>query len=168
MSQWRMSALLVFVAAEAALVGQLALRFTQLPPRVATHFGRDGLPNAFGTPETLALHTVGLASLFAALFAGAGFVDRIPLRFLNVPNRDYWFAGERRAASFAFLIQWLRWLVALLAVLFVFVMGAVLEANLATPVRLGASADYVLVASVVGVLVMIVLLVRRFPRPPAQ
>ncbi len=86
-----------------SLVGGIALtillsRF--LPDRVAIHFNISGQPDGWASNG---MNTVFFSATFLilnALFAGiALLMKKIPVSLINMPNREYWFAPERRAAS---------------------------------------------------------------------
>ncbi|HEY3818034.1 MAG TPA: DUF1648 domain-containing protein [Polyangiaceae bacterium] len=69
----------------------------RLPERVATHFGADGVPNGWmsrddATTTYLAL-VIGLNLLFFLIALSLG---ALPSSMVNIPNRDYWLAPERR------------------------------------------------------------------------
>jgi uncharacterized membrane protein len=69
----------------------------RLPERVATHFGVDGLPNGWmsrddATTTYLAV-VIGLNVLFFLIAISLG---ALPSSMVNIPNRDYWLAPERR------------------------------------------------------------------------
>jgi hypothetical protein len=80
----------------------------RLPRRVAMHFGPDGLPTG----------TVPFTHAFLLQFAlvvgmGAVFTVGVPLLvglapgLVNIPNRDYWLASERREVGAAKVATWL-------------------------------------------------------------
>jgi uncharacterized membrane protein len=87
---------LVLVGAAAHLV----YYYPQLPERVATHFGAGGRADAWSDRQgfllTYGLAVGGLAVLFLGL---ALLLPRFPSGWTNIPNRDYWFAPERKAAT---------------------------------------------------------------------
>jgi uncharacterized membrane protein len=98
-----------------AFVLQLLLRLTRcfaaLPPLMATHFDLGGKPNGFQERSafvwTSVLVSVFMLALFAALPA---LLVHLPERFLNLPNKDYWLAPERRAQTFGRLSAHIDWL----------------------------------------------------------
>lgn len=85
-------------------LGQLFWQYGQLPARVATHFDAQGRPNGWLSREAhltqaivfTLIVSVGL-SLLSLLIA------RIPAKWINLPNRDYWLDDSRRATSLAWL-----------------------------------------------------------------
>jgi uncharacterized membrane protein len=94
----------VFFGVIGLCLAQAWYYYPRLPERVASHFGPSGLPNAWmernmffgvylGAVGLLALAFLGLASKFAA-FEGSD---------MNLPNKEYWLARERRAETLEFM-----------------------------------------------------------------
>src|SRR5690349_6137471 len=75
-----------------------------LPDKVASHFGMDGKPNGWMLRSDYVLYMgaagVGLPLFILAIYS---LLSIIPKQLINVPNRDYWFAPERRAETAAWL-----------------------------------------------------------------
>ena len=72
----------------------------QLADPVATHFGSDYLANGFMTRDGYLAFSLAFSTLLPVIVAGAvGWLPRLFPRSVNVPNRDYWLAPERRAAT---------------------------------------------------------------------
>lgn len=131
-------ATLVLVAAVSA-ARLLALR-AELPDRVATHFDGAGRPNGWMTAQGFVLFQLGLLALLVAVFAGMPvLLRRLPARLVNLPNRDYWLAPERRAASIERMGERLAWMGLATVLFFVWVEELVLHANLAGGGRLAAA-----------------------------
>jgi uncharacterized membrane protein len=87
----------------------------QLPPFVASHFDAAGVPNAFMAHNThvrfMLTMCVGLPlSLVAIMSAVYSYANNI-----KIPNRDYWLAPERSAATRSLLIARGLWFGVLLA-----------------------------------------------------
>ena len=105
------------------VVGQHAWYWPQLPERVATHFGVDGKPNDW---MSRAAATVLLASIQLGLPLFLIFVNflagRLPDSLLNIPNREYWLAPERRVATLDHMGRMIDW-IAILAAAFLFVLS---------------------------------------------
>jgi uncharacterized membrane protein len=125
---------LVFVACAAVFVWHTS---DGLPPLVASHFGTSGTANGF-MPRTfyvrfmLAL-VLGLPTImtFVTWRALGSSNARI-----NLPNRDYWLAPERRAETIAFLRTALLWLGVLLVAFLCFAHWLVVLANRTHPALL--------------------------------
>ena len=77
-----------------------------LPEMVASHFNRAGVATSF-LPRSVYRTVMLLMLLMPALFLVV--LPRVSLRRpgarINVPNRDYWLAPERRAQTVALITQ---------------------------------------------------------------
>jgi uncharacterized membrane protein len=98
-------ALLVFV-------GFLQARMfaATMPPVVATHVGTSGMPNGWQTQSQF--FTLELVLLGVCLLLGFGIprlVGALPLSLVNVPNKEYWLAPERRDATLAYFKTQFAW-----------------------------------------------------------
>lgn len=90
---------LQLISTAAGLALTIALSFF-LPDRVATHFDISGNPDAWSSNLTNTILFCGLFLFFTLLFSGiALLLKKIPVSLINIPNREYWFAPERREAS---------------------------------------------------------------------
>lgn len=101
-----------------------------LPEVVASHFGSSGaadgfMPRGVYIAVFLAL-IVGMPLLLAFL---PGAVAGQGGRNLNIPDRDYWLAPERRDGTVAFVRMHGRWFAALVAVFLGYVHWLVVRAN---------------------------------------
>ncbi len=109
---------------------QIIFYFPNLGETVATHFDALGRPNGampkrfFLTFEIALLLLIVSEALLIPLL-----IERIPERFLNIPNRGYWLAEERRAATFAGMRSAFESLGVLLVAFFVVVNQLVFNAN---------------------------------------
>jgi len=108
-----------------------------LPAVVASHFGPGGIANGYMGRSTYTLLMLALVIAVPALIASSMLVVRVlPPQFVNLPNKRYWLAPERRAASLEALGGLgLRFAIAL-AVFLCFVHWLVVQANTVQPPRL--------------------------------
>lgn len=85
-----------------ALLG-IALTFIlaqYLPDRVATHFSFSGTPNAWSSNLTNTVFFCAMYLFMNLLFLSIPWLLRkLPASLINMPNRDYWLAPERREQS---------------------------------------------------------------------
>ena len=138
-----------------------------LPERVAIHFGAGGVPDGWGSSLTATGLSVGLSLLlFGLLTRSDDLVRRVPARWINLPNRAYWLAPERREATAVRLHERLQ---AFGTALFGFLLVAewlTLQANLSDPVRLDEPLFLVALGSFLAyTLYWTWSLVRAFRRP---
>jgi uncharacterized membrane protein len=150
----------VVVAAIAAIV----LTSHQLPERVASHFGPDGVANGFMPREMYLAFMIGLGVGLPTLVALAvGISVRHASRFINIPNREYWLAPARREATTAYLAAHTSWLAIGLAAFAVAVHLLVIRANRLNPPRLDTDVLIALLAVLAAVLAAwVAMLSRRF------
>jgi hypothetical protein len=145
---------------------RVATVWSQLPSVMASHFDGAGRPNGFMPRNafftTMAL--VGGGSILLTLFAPVG-LRYVPTQLINLPNRDYWLAPERRDASIARLETVLSWLSVQVAVLLVLVLELTIRANLGRG-RLDMSVFVVVFGLFLASMpITFLMLVRRFRLP---
>ncbi|MCE5232065.1 MAG: DUF1648 domain-containing protein [Mizugakiibacter sp.] len=155
----------VFVLAAAAFVW---LSGQSMPAVVASHFGASGQADAFAPREGYVRFMTALVLLLPVLvvylpnwlLARVGFA-------VNLPNKRYWMAPERREETLAYLRGNAFRLGYLLVGLLAYVHWLVVRANAAVPPALDAAwLVGGLVAFVVGAGACVLALVRRFARVP--
>jgi uncharacterized membrane protein len=163
----RRFALPLFIAVAVAAVAFVITTSGALPERVASHFVLGGKPDGWMTREAYLLVILLAATLLplviVVLMAG---MARVFPRLVNLPNRDYWLATERREAALAALADF-GWGFASLVTLFVAGMHwTILDANASVPPRLAeAYVDLLVAASFVAIAAWIIALYLYFRRP---
>lgn len=108
-----------------------------LPEVVASHFGSSGAANGFMPRDTYI--TVFLAfivgmPLFLVFLPDA--IVRYGDKNLNIPDREYWLAPERREPTTAFVRMYCRSLAAAVAIFMGYVHWLVVRANALQPAEL--------------------------------
>ena len=81
-----------------------------MPPVLATHFGTSGAPNGWQTQSqffVLELTLLGVCLLLS--FGIPWLIGALPLSLVNVPNKEYWLAPERREETLAFFKAQFAW-----------------------------------------------------------
>jgi serine/threonine-protein kinase len=157
----------LFLAAMAATVAFILATVPALPDQVGTHFGAGGVADGWMTRDGYRLYMLAFAVGFAGfIVAMIGVLPRLVPGAINVPNRAYWLAPERRAETAAFLLAHACLLGVLIEAMIAGVHWLVLEANAATPPRLATVPFVTLLGAFLAcVLVWIAALVRRFRMP---
>jgi Domain of unknown function (DUF1648) len=157
-----------FLLVPALGIGFVWWSASALPEVVASHFGVGGAANGFmprGQYVTFMLVLV-LAVPPLIFFAGR-LASRLPMQFVNLPNKQYWLAPERRAATLASLGNFGAWVAYATLGVLCFTHWFVVHANLEHPPRL-EQAPFIAVLAVffltlfAGMLVVL----RRFFRVP--
>lgn len=137
-----------------------------LPERMASHFASDGTPNGW-QPKEIFLLLMGMVAGVTAIigFLAPALIAGRPASQINLPNKEYWLAPERRAATMQFVAAQMRWFSC--AVLFVILFGGyeAIQANLRSVVRFDSQTMLiVMVGFVVFVLLWVFGFVRHFSR----
>jgi len=138
-----------------------------LPATVATHFAGDGRPNGWMTRDGYRIFIVAFTiALPLFVTVSIGWLPRRFPRFTNIPNRDHWFAPERRAAAFAFLAGHGALLGSLLVLFAGGIHALILNAHTRQPPRLDHGLlAWMMAAFLVGLTLWSIALFRRFPKP---
>ena len=91
---------IVFLALIAAMLAQMAWYYPRLPARMASHWNAAGEANAFMPKDDFfKMHFVA-AGLMAFVFLVVPLlITRLPSGMINLPNKEYWLAPERRART---------------------------------------------------------------------
>jgi hypothetical protein len=124
----------IFIACAAVFVW---LTSAHLPAMVASHFDGAGLANGFmphGVYIGFMLAMVILLPASTVYFTWLAMAG--PDARINLPNKEYWLAPERRDASIAYLRSGILFFGFLLVVFLCYVHWLVVQANATQPVRL--------------------------------
>jgi uncharacterized membrane protein len=140
----------------------------RLPERIATHFDIAGRPNGGMTRAGLeSFDLLFLAFVLAVVIGSALLIRVLPVSLINLPNRDHWFAPERRRQSHARLMGHMLWFACLMVAFIIGMNHLVFLANLrpAGTHLPGLSLVSLLVTFLAVLVVWIVRLYRLFPKP---
>ncbi|HXF99715.1 MAG TPA: DUF1648 domain-containing protein [Bacteroidota bacterium] len=103
------------------LVAELLYFYPQLPETVASHFDADGVPNGWMSKTTYTILMVFIMIISAAPTVGVALFLPKMESAVNIPNRNYWLAPERREETLGLIASTLIWtectVIALLVVL---------------------------------------------------
>jgi uncharacterized membrane protein len=156
--------LLVLVVA----AGFIWLTSGDLPPVVASHFGSGGAANGFMGKGTYTAFMLAMVVAVPALIGFSGQLVRVvPIQLVNLPNKQYWLAPQRRAATLESVSSIGVPFALALVVFLSFVHWLVVQANAVQPAKLSEGSLFVGLA-VLGVAMVLWLVVffRRFGRVP--
>lgn len=157
--------LLLSIGFALALLVRLVTAVDQLPPRVASHFDLGGRPDGFQSKHTFFWTSVLLdLVLLVLLLLLPLLIARVPLRSINLPNKEYWLAPERRAETLARLLTWVSWFSCASIGLLCGVFELIIRANL-RGTALGYQAWLLLTSYLLFMLFSTVAMARAFRRP---
>jgi uncharacterized membrane protein len=158
----RPAPVIVFLLLCLALAGTAAYYLPMLPDPLATHFDAAGRANGWSDHVGFIKSVAVLVVITAAIFFGGGLLGRIPDRLINLPNKGYWLARERRDETLAFVRDWTRWFVVLTLAMLTLLIGMALRANLAAPPTLSGYALWLVATYVLIALAMVLAVFWRF------
>ncbi|MBN2566278.1 MAG: DUF1648 domain-containing protein [Candidatus Eisenbacteria bacterium] len=82
-----------------------------MPERMAVHFGASGSPNGWSERTAFVVLFGSVEALIVLLGLGLpALIGRMPVNLINIPNRHYWFAEERRQETLGFLKTHVLWM----------------------------------------------------------
>lgn len=90
--------ILVFLIA--VFISQCVFYYPNLPEMMATHFNGAGEADGWMAKPNFFLFEVGILLLIVLQFTFMPWlIGKMPKAFINMPNKEYWFAEERRAET---------------------------------------------------------------------
>lgn len=162
------------VTAMIALVAIAIVQFYHyypiLPDRIAVHFGPGGGPNGWsGTGSFMIAYGAVEAMIVVMALFMARILERAPANAVNIPNRHYWLADERKGEALRYITEQFLWLECLTLAFLVAVAQIIFKVNLRGGVPVLPQDFWVtLVAFVGGVGWMCLRIVKRFGRSPQR
>lgn len=109
MTKYR-AAIVVWISVCALSVIQALYDYPQLPARIASHFGPNGQPDGWSGKEEFLIVYFVVVGVVIVLFAGLpALMSILPASLINLPNKDYWFAPERRQDTLETLRYYPLW-----------------------------------------------------------
>lgn len=119
-----------------------------LPERVASHFNAAGQADGWSAKNNFLVmnlaFVVGMALLFLGLTA---LLPKMPPDWVNLPNKDYWLAPERRDATLTAISGQMEWLAAATVALLLGITQLTIQANLRAAATLMEGAFWLLFGS---------------------
>ncbi len=140
--------------------------WTQLPDRVATHFGINGQPDDWMSKGSATLLMLAVQIAIPWFLVGIGFAIRyIPAPLINIPHREYWLHPDRRLQSIAFVQRFVTAIACIMSLFTMSINHLTFRANMAaTSLNMQAFA-LVMGLFFVGVAVLVISMLRRFRMP---
>ncbi|MCX6028473.1 MAG: DUF1648 domain-containing protein [Chloroflexi bacterium] len=120
---------------------ELAYFYPRLPDTVASHFNAAGQADGWSSKAAFIQVNAVIILLLAILFPGISWlVARLPVGLINMPNREYWFAEERRAATLSTIQQQMEWLGVATLLLLIAILQVSIVASLTPGAAMSAAA----------------------------
>lgn len=150
-------------------VVRVAMQWSELPPMVASHFGASGQPDGFQSRGGFFLAFAGLTMFtLLVLLTVPLWLRWLPSNLINLPNREYWLAPERKDESLVRMGGYMNWMAFLTAALLLVVLELVLQANIERRGLANGPFMIAMIAYFVGVGVWLVAMYRGFRLPTSR
>jgi uncharacterized membrane protein len=167
--QSRLPKLLFLLLAAYAAV-HFSSYYSQLPEVVASHFDAHGVANGWQTKSAFFGFLVGVSVLAAVVgFGIPRIITSLPPELINLPNKRYWLAPERRAETMDFLNGYFAWFGCALFAVILLTINFAIQANLHPDRRPDATSMwFVLSGFLLFAILGTVRMLKRFGPPPQQ
>lgn len=107
----KITALSVFLLICLSIVALGMYYYPQLPETVACHFGSSGQADGWLPKATFFKGFYLFIAFLVVLFPGiAVSLSKMPVSLINLPNKDYWMAPERKRKTLDFMFSYLLWI----------------------------------------------------------
>lgn len=97
----------IFFSLAGLLFFSIIFDYQFMPATVASHFNARGIPDAYSNKKDFIFFLLIISTIITALFPLMNFVvGKTPIKYLNLPNRTYWLADERKQYTIDILKQY--------------------------------------------------------------
>jgi hypothetical protein len=143
----------------------IAYHYPRLPEQVPTHFGLTGQPDAWSSRQAFLLGAILVPTVLVLFFSGLAFAMlKVPLRFLNVPRREYWLAPEREDYTRRMIGELIIWLGLTMLATLSALNHSIMRASLTSSPNLGSWPWWILAGNLAMTLILIGASTWRFRR----
>lgn len=119
--------------------GLIAYFYPILPESVPMRFGSSGKATTFSSKESMVISDLAIVGVLIVIFGVVGTLLKSKKAiYINVPNREYWFAPERREQSSNELLSLLLWILCSVMLLMLLIFYSTAESALSGNNKLGA------------------------------
>jgi len=141
--------------------------FPLLPKTLASHFSGAGHATCWMTRAQffITFAAAAIPALAIEFFVPPAIAKTTGNR-LNLPNKEYWLAPERRAATFTYLQRFFAWYGCAILLLEVITMDLAIRANFQNPPEISTGPiNFAISAFVILSVAAVVAVFRRFSKP---
>lgn len=159
---------LIFVLLVLYAAMHFSYYYPQLPPVVASHFDKHGVPNGWETKPAFFGVFVGVSVLAVMIgFGIPSMISALPVQLINLPNKSYWLAPEHLAETTEFLKAYFAWFACAIYMIMILTFDYAIQSNLhpenpPNPARMW----YILAGFLIFTAAWIVRMFAKFLRPP--
>jgi uncharacterized membrane protein len=144
--------------------------YPQLPGIIASHFDARGVANGWQTKPAFFGVFVAMSALSVMIgFGLAAIIGAVPMQLINLPNKQYWLAPERRTETLEYLKAYFGWFSCSLYVVMIVAFDYAVQSNLHRDSPPGVSRLWFTLTGFMGfMIVWLIRLFARFGRPPYE
>jgi uncharacterized membrane protein len=96
----------IFISLISGAVLQIIYYYPLLPQTVASHFDISGNPNGCSSKgQLIGIYGVVILVMLFSFRVLPSLFKNIPVSLINLPNKDYWFAPERKEETFRVIAE---------------------------------------------------------------
>ena len=155
---------IVFLCLYAAYVAMVLTTASELPGRVATHFGFEGRADGWMSRSAYQVFQIAFPLVISLIFTGTSAMVRFfPAKYVNLPRKDFWLVPERRALTASIIRSRMTWLACLMTLFFGGLHVLTLAANRVQPPQLPMGGLLMVVMFfLISLMIWVILLLMRF------
>lgn len=163
----RIFAILICLACLAIAAMQMVYYLPLLPEKIVTAFDLNGQPAGWMGKEALAVFYPAVLAVVMGSCVIAGLImHKLPVRFINIPNRDHYLSPPERKATLDYLRELYLWTAAFAGVFITLLMDKILRLNLTAQPQLDSCLLYTTGGTLVfSVICGLALVCWRFKKP---
>jgi uncharacterized membrane protein len=146
-------------------IAQAFYYYPNLPETMASHFNASGKADGWMSKQNFFLFEAVILLLIILEFTLLPYlIGKMPLSLINMPNKEFWFAEERRAETISIIRNYFEWFAVSLCALFISVNQIVFRANINRENLPSVEMWMILCAFLVFVAVWMIKFTRRFKK----
>lgn len=112
-------------------LAQMVYYYPILPETTASHFNAFGQPDGWMSKQTFfLLEGLILIVIVLEFTLLPRLIGKMPLTLINMPNKEFWFAEERRGETLSIIKSYFEWFSISLLALFMAVNQMIFRANI--------------------------------------
>ncbi len=156
-----------------AIIGSLILAavfWAKLPDEMASHFNAAGQPDGWMAKTTFLAVMILVQAGMGGMLYGIGCLIRIlPISMVNIPNREYWLADERKDQTLRESESMMAWIAAGTAIFMLAIFWLTLDANIHKEKALDSNATWIVMAVfLVGLFGFLFFKLKKYYRVPSD
>ena len=159
------ASLIIFLVITLSAFIQGIYYYQQMPEKVPIHFGISGNPDSWSSKQFAVGFYLALVSFIALLFSGINWLlKKTPDDLINLPNKEFWLAKERRDDTLGIFSNFMYWIGSLTLILIIVIYHQTFQVSMGKTSALPYS-NLSLLLYFLAVAIWLYLLVRRFRIP---